>query len=1139
MHLIYNSKKLITQLLLAVITLITCPLELKALDSDLFATESALSSGTWVKIKVTETGIHSITQSDIAKWGFTDINAIRVFGYGGAPLSEQLTSSLIDDLPQIPVLRTSSGNILFYAQSAESWTYNSSGSLTYSQVQHPYAEAGYYFITDSDYTDLLLTDLISTITDGASSNITSTFIERLYYEQELYSIGETGRLLLGEDFKYSTSQSFNFDLEGYIDGSEVAVKTAFGAKITGGTGSLSYQQNGTNLSSTTSISASTSDYEHIKMVSSTQSFTPSSQSLSYTIDFSYSGTLTAARLDYITVNYWRNLELTDSQLAFNFYLSSTNSIFQISNVDTNTALWDVTNGSEPINLTYTLDGSNLKFVPANTGLCSYIAFDINGTYTTPEYVSSVTNQNIHSQQTPNMVIISPSAYLTDAERVAQLHRDYDNMDVIVITPDEVYNEFSSGTPDIMAYRKMLKMWYDRGSSDDNGGLQYLLLFGRGSYDNRAITETVKNYGYPLIPTWQSDSGDNENTSYTTDDFYGFLEDNSGSTLSTDKLSIAVGRMPIKSSTEADETVDKLYSYVENQDFGTWKNNLLMVADDEDSATHMIQSDAQIVNMKNNGGENYVYNYLYIDAYPSVSSGSGRSYPDARKQMFQKLDEGILWVNYIGHANTVGWTHEGLLTITDVEDMYLDHLPLFYTATCEFTRWDGESVSAGELLFLNSKGGAIALISTTRLAYVSDNGTLSAKVGEQIFSKDSNGEYKRIGDILKDAKNSLSSSSNKLRYALCGNPALRLAYPTYNITLDKINGEEISEDNMPTIKARETVTITGTIYDPNGIKATDYNGIITPTLYDSELSIETYGNGDNGVEYIYYDRSNKLYIGLDSISNGEFEVTFSMPTEINNNYSPAMFSFYSYTDDGAEGNGASYDLYVYGYDYTAETDTIGPTIEYVVLNSLDFKDGGLVNETPMLMAAFSDDSGINISTSGIGHQMTILIDGKTLYTDVSQYYTPSMDGDNGGSVNYPIDELENGEHTLRFKVWDTANNSSEVTITFTVMQGLTPDIASVYTTTNPVSDFAEFFVEHNRPDAIIDVTLTIYNLMGRKVWSKTETGKSDMFTSFPIEWDLTDTAGRRVEQGIYIYRAEISTSDSSSATASKKIMVLSQ
>ncbi|MFI3239003.1 MAG: type IX secretion system sortase PorU [Bacteroidales bacterium] len=1113
------------------------PLRANALSSDIYATESVLGSGSWVKIKVTETGIHSITKSDITKWGFSDISKVQIFGYGGAPISEVLTADFIDDLPQVPILRTDSGDILFYAQSHESWSYSSSSSLKFTQVQHPYAQAGYYFVVEGDYADISPEDITQSVVSGTDNNYITSFIERKYHEQELYSVGSTGRALLGEDFKYSTSQTFNFTLDNLVDDSEVVVTTSFGAKITGGTGLLSFKQNDTSISSSTAISASSSDYEHYKLVSATRTFTPTKSDLSYNVEFSYSGTLVAARLNYITINYWRELKLDDSQLVFNNIITSTSDILKVSGGDSNSYIWDISSSYAPKNIKYTLSGSDILFTPTISGLNSYIAFNSDGTFPTPEYVSDVVTQNIHARSTPNMVIVSPTEYLTDAERLAELRRSNDNMDVVVLTPDQIYNEFSSGTPDIMAIRKMLKMWYDRGSADGDG-LKYLLLFGRGSYDNRAITETVKSYGYPLLPTWQSEAGDNENSSYTTDDFYGFLDDNSGSSLSSDKLSIAVGRMPIKSSTEADETVDKLYSYVENKDSGAWKNNLLMIADDEDSAAHMIQTDAQIANMKSNGGDKYLYNYLYTDAYASVSSGSGRSYPDARKQMFQKLDEGQLWVNYIGHANTVGWTHEGLLNITDIEDMYLSHLPLFYTATCEFTRWDGASVSAGELLFLNSRGGAIALISTTRLAYVSDNGTISAKVGNEIFSKDDNGEYKRIGDILKDAKNSISSSSNKLRYAVCGDPSLRLAYPTYNITLDKINGQQLSEDNMQTIKARETVTITGTVYDVNGDKATDYNGVLTPTLYDSEISIETYGNGDGGVQYVYYDRSNKLYVGADSIRNGEFEVTFSMPTEINNNYSPAMFSFYSCDDNSIEGNGASYDLYVYGYDESAELDTIGPTIEYVVLNSTDFKDGDTVNETPMLMAAFTDESGINISTSGIGHQMTILIDGKTLYTDVSQYYTPSM-YDNGGTVNYPIDELEDGEHTLRFKVWDIANNSSEQTITFTVIKGLTPDIASVYTTTNPVSDLAEFYVEHNRPDAILDVTLTIYNLMGRMVWSATETGKSDMFTSFPIEWDLTDTSGRRVPQGIYIYRAEISTDDSSSATASKKIMVISQ
>lgn len=1112
-----------------------------ALDASAYTKQSVLASGKWVKIKVTETGIHTITQADISKWGFSDLSKIRIFGYGGAPVSEVLDTEQIDDLPQIPILRE--GNkIFFYAQSQESWTYTPKGSIKFKQVQHPYSQAGYYFVTDGEFSDASIEKEKSVVKEGAPE--INYFTERLYHEKELISPGQTGRLLLGEDFKYNSSQVFKFTLDDYVPETEITVLTSFGAKISGGTGKLTFQYNGTNLPSANSdnVGSSSSTYDHVRITDTYKKFSMQDKNLNYSVTFSSSGTLFTARLDYITVNYTRKINLGKNQLLFNSEINTPNSVYCIDGYTDTSHLWDVTKSYNPVEITPEKKGNNAQFTPLENTYREYVAFNTSGSFPSPVFVESVKNQNLHGEEIPELVIISPKEFLSEAERVASLHRNVDNMKVFVVDHQDIFNEFSSGTPDLMAYRKLLKMWWDRGKSSEDPNsvkLKYLLLFGRCSYDNRLITEQMKKNSYPMLLAWQSKDGANEVSSYTTDDILGFLEDNSGKSLSNDKLNIGIGRMPVKSLAEAKTVVDKLYQYVTKNDFGAWKNNILMIADDEDGGDHMAQSDACVKEMRNNGGKQYIYNYVYIDAFQAVSNGGGRAYPEARKKMFQKLNEGVLWANYAGHANPVSWTHDGLLNITDMNTMYLNHYPLIATYTCEFTRLDANDVSGGEILFLNGRGGAIALISTTRVTIITNNGTMGKAIGGEVFKKDAGGKYPRLGDIIKNGKNSVSTDGNKLRFVLCGDPALKLAYPSYDIKLNTINSVAVNDENPATIKARQEVTITGSVYNENGEKATQYNGIIAPTLYDSEVSVETHGYGDRGKKYVYYDRSNKLFVGQDSIKNGDFSVKISMPTEINNNYAPAMFSFYSYNKDGEEGNGASENVFVYGYDEDAKPDTKGPEIEYLALNSTSFKNGDKVNESPMVLAAFRDESGINISTSGIGHQISIVIDEKDFITDVSQYYTPSTGEGYGGTISYPLSELTPGYHSLKFKVWDTANNSSEKTIEFTVEPGLKPDLYDVYTNSNPASVEAQFYLKHNRPEALITVTLSIYDLMGKEVWKYTETGKSDFFTSFPITWNLTDNAGRRVNRGIYVYRATISTDGVNEATKSKKIAVAAE
>lgn len=1110
-----------------------------ARTAESYATESLLSSGKWVKVSVNESGIHAITASDAKRWGFSGINSLKVFGYGGAPISLILDDKQIDDLTQVPVLNTGK-QLIFYAQGITTWTNSNSNSIDYVQRQHPYAKEAYYFVTDrDDIEQLSVTAIDSTPATGAAA--ITEFTERAFHETESVSPCESGNMLLGEDFRFTNSHSFSFDLPGYKQGSTAQVLVSFAAKSTGGDSKLSFKANGTALESSSQDvipSMSSSGYDLIKFTETVKQISLGNENLTLDIAFASAGTVLAANLDFITINYQRKLELNGS-LDFR-QMNSAGKTFEISNSNENTRVWDVSVANSPIELTGTLSGSTYSVKAVSDG--EHVAFDANASHKSPSFKENVASQNIHGEPTPDMIIITPAEFMSQAQRIADLHLQLDSMRVLVVAQQKVFNEFSSGTPDFMAYRKMAKMFYDRGADEKGHKLGYLLLFGRGTYDNRQLSSAVKSLGYPMLLTWQTDNSSDEIASYSTDDIVGMLEDNSSNSIAQNKLSIAVGRMPVKSLTEAKDAVDKLYSYTTKQDFGTWKNNILMVADDMNNAIHMEQADAVIANHKNYGGNSYVYNRIYLDAFTVESSGAGRAFPEARKKMFQKLNEGVLYLNYIGHSGNVEWTGDGLLNINDINNMYLKHYPLFLTASCEFTRLDKTIVTGGELLFLNPRGGAIALISTARQVLITDNGNLNKAIARYMFAKDSNNSHYRIGEILRLGKNEIGSNINKLKYFLIGDPALRLAYPTYGVNLESINGITVNKDNMPVFKARQSMTVKGHITDIYGKKATGFNGSVIPTLYDIEESVVTHGYGDDGKEYTFLDRSNKLSVSKDSVMNGEFTVQVAIPSETNapsayDNYTPAMLNFYASSDNGIEANGNNEQFYIYGYEDDAVTDTIGPEIKMLVLNSESFKNGDNVNESPLVMAAISDDSGINLSNSGIGHQMTITIDGKTTYSDISSYYTPDFaNSGNSGSVNYSLNNLSEGNHTLKFKVWDTFNNSSEQSIDFNVVTGLKPEMYDVYAIGNPATTDAKFLIKHNRPDALVTVSVYVYDLMGRLVWSAQESGRSDMFTSFPITWDLTDMAGRRVPRGIYVYKAGISTDGVTETTKAKKIAV---
>ncbi len=1124
-----------------------CAMPAGAYDKSFYAENSKLASGKWVKISVKESGIYQITAEDIRSWGLgTDLSQIHIFGYGGAPLSQKMDENYADDLPQMPLVRTE-GRILFYAQGPTTWK-RLSKSFEQVQEQHPYANSGAYLVTnDSRFNDI---EIPKAANSPAGGTPVTTFTGRLYHEQEIDNPGETGRRFLGESFATTKSQTFKFTLDDRVEGEPVTVYTSFAAKTGSSYSTVTCSYNGTQLPVTDGdLIARTTDLTHTHFFETTGCLKTfdleGTNDLNYTISYSSSGTIYMARLDYITVNYMRSLRLKNGSLAFGYHEASSDKKYRLAGTGSTTRVWDVTVPYAPMQLNAVADGDNgLAFSPAISGRREFVAFEESGTYSHPDYIGEVSNQNIHGEPTPDMIILAPSAYLEQAGRVAALHEDYDNFRVLVLDHEKVFNEFSSGTRDAMAYRRLCKMFYDRGASSDGHKFGYLLLFGGGSYDNRLVGTNASVLNFPHLLTWQSVRSDDENNSYTSDDFFGILDDESSMGVN-EKMNVSVGRMIVRNVSEARAVVNKLEKYMSKPIYGSWKNQVMLVADDENEGIHMIQSLAMDSIMRASGGADLVRNYVFIDAFNYVSEGGARTYPDARAKMFNRLNEGTLWWNYIGHSSTQNWTAEGLLKRADVEtNLFYKRLPVLYAATCEFCRFDNSVTSSGELVFTNPNGGAIAVICPPRLALIQSNGALSNAMARFIFSRDEKGRPQRIGDILRLAKRELNASTdNHRRYFMFGDPAMRLAYAPYTAQVKTINGKPVDSNNMPVFKAREQVEFAGDILDFSGQVATNFNGSIVSTLYGSQESITThgYGGAEEGRQVTYLDRPNRLAINVDSVNGGHFTVRVIIPSEVNNeydNYSPSMINLYAYDSrDTLEAKGANSDFYIYGYEDDEVTDTIGPTIITMGLNDETFVNGSDVNESPLLLATVSDDSGVNFSSAGIGHSMTLTLDGTISYNDLLSYYTPQFAEEGTlGSISYQLNDLATGPHTLRLRVWDVYNNVSDKTISFNVVKGLAPEIADVYCAANPASVETSFYVKHNRPDAVVTVTIEVYDLMGRRVWSTTQSGRSDMYTSTPVTWDLTDAGGRRVPRGIYVYRATISTDGIKEATKAKKLAV---
>lgn len=1138
MNFIYRSLLLLP--LLAAVTAAAPPAH--ALAPSAYAAESALSSGTWVKISVPADGLYRIGATDLRSWGIDPSRAV-VLGYGGHRISHVLSkSNYIDDLPAAPQALTAAG-LVFYGQGGPQWVSDNDVERFWLE-QNDFSDNGYYFV--GERADAEAADMPSADCRNVAAAPSAVYYARLHHERELVATpGEAGPILLGEEMRNTRKRTVSFDISDAVADSKLWFKTSFVSNASS-SGLLKFTFNGAEVPQINSDivdAASTSSYVHGNETETRHYVDLGGDAGGKaTIDISFTGggTVSGAWLNYVSVNYQRHLRLTDSGTLV-FHSASPALTLAASNAD-KLHIWDVTDPTAPENIQFNAGGGAATWqrVTTTTRPSTFAVWSDDATFDSPRYVGKVKNQNLHAHSGYDMVIVSPRTFAEQAQRLADFHSSrIDTMRVAVVDPEEIYNEFSSGTLDVGGIRRYLKMLYDRGDSNGHS-LRYVIFFGRTTQDNRLLTVSAPSY--PTVPSWMPTgmrASLSDNTGYCTDDVTVMLSDGAGASLGSDKLSVAPGRIPVVSVGEARDAVDKIIQYATASPKSAWRHRFLFLADDQDAGQHLTQTEKTIAQYAKHGGKRMLAKKIYLDSYAFV----GTTYPGARQDMFRTLDEGVVWWNFVGHASTTGWTHEHQLQYTDLTNMYLRHWPFIAAYTCNFLRLDANAISGGELLFKERYGGVIGMVSAVRPVYIADNGLLSAAMGRALAQIDKYGTPP--GEIVRQAKNDVRNSAdtrptsdeNRLRYTFIGDPALPLAMPANNVVLDRIKGQPLDGSTQPTFAALEQVPIRGHIESPDGTPLTGFNGVVNVDIFDAEHTVTTNGRGESGKVLNFEAHGQRIYCGSARVVDGVFELTVAMPSEISQNFRPAAMSMYAYTDSGLhDAIGLNTGFYCYGYDESVEADTTDPVIESMVLNHPDFAEGETVNTSPILFATLRDDVGINVSMAGIGHQLVAILDGTVTFTGLSDYYSPSADGTPSGTLAYPMENLQPGKHTLTLRVWDTSGNVAERTIAFNVAEGLAPQIFQIYTDANPASTVANFYLRHNQPDNMVTVTVTVYNLVGRPVWSGMATGRSDMFVTTPVSWDLTDHGGRRVPRGIYLYRADITADGTNYSTASQRLAV---
>jgi hypothetical protein len=1114
--------------------------------------QSVLANGPFYKISVFQPGIYRLTSQHLVEMGYDpaeiDPRNISIYGNGGRMLPEANGVPRIDDLFENAIyvhgeddgVFNSGDYILFYAPGPNSWSFNPSTGEYVSSLNR-YNDKSFYFFTVADSPGKRM-DVVSHMSETPSLT-SSIFLDRVTHENETYNLIKSGKEWYGDVFDLSLTQNFSFSFPNVLADSCIRVRVLMVARASGSTSaSVSVGSASTNIGFS-GVSGYNSDYAKPGTGIICAGPAPS---INVSITYNKNNLNDAkAWLNKININAWRNLTMSGNQMHFQNPLIHDPGNFVRYNISTSTSITtlDITNPLEPFIIQGNQSGSVYSVISEAGHGREFFAF--NGlSFLSPTLEGSVANQNLHGLSNIDYLIVSHPLFTEQASKIGQFHSNLNGLSYVVVTPQMIYNEFSSGSQDPSAIRDFVKMFYDRATNNDELP-KYLLLFGRASYDYKNRIAENTNF----VPTFQSSESLNPTRSYASDDFFGLLDDGEGLECNG-HLDIGIGRLPATTVQEAENLISKIFRYHEKTNFNDfentcnfiqnvpnlsdWRNWVTFISDDGNNNLHFIQSEGLSTNL----GNSYPHlniDKIHLDAYPQNSTPGGERAPAVNESINRRMYLGCLIMNYTGHGGEVGWAHERILELSDIngwENYY--NMPLFITATCEFSRFDDPGrIAAGEMVLTNPGGGGIALFSTTRLAYSTFNENLNKSVYKVAFEQN-NGVYPTLGEILSFAKTDNGSNEYIRNFILLGDPAMRLAYPENRIVTTTINGNPVGND-PDTMSAYGFVTVEGYVADINNNILTDFNGIITPTVFDKASTFSTLGSDSESFSATFKLQKNIIYKGKASVENGMFSFSFYVPKDINYAYDFGKISYYGENGE-TDATGYFNQFYVGGSEDNILGDNTGPSVK-LFMNDISFSDGGTTNENPVLIAMMRDSSGINTLGSGIGHDITLILDNSGEVIVMNDYYEADLDSYKSGRVIYPFYNLAEGLHSVSFKAWDVFNNSSEAYLTFFVASSHEAVIRNLLNYPNPFHDFTDFIFEHNQSCAPYDIVIDIYNTIGQHV-SRVESAQESIgYESEPIRWYGLSHDGNPLSSGVYIYTISLKTCEGGTAHRSSRLVIV--
>lgn len=1114
-------------------------------------TISKLSQNNWYKFSLPNKGIYKLTYEQLDSLGILSqpipSQHVQLLSNHAKMLPFINQEDRMEDLKEIPLKMYDDNDgtfnegdyFIFYGIAEGVDFYDNTVQLIKNEINQ-YSDSNYVFLN----TNAINGKRIPTYNSNSSAVDTiRNYTKMTHHELEVTNFIKSGKTWVGEQFENNT---LNFKID-YTPPVNEERKISSYYKVCSRSANytdniVSFIINKDTVSKTQLNKVSTIYYNDFVKFASSQSLDTLNQD-SLNVSFSYHQTANPnVWLDYFILN---TLEQLKYKGGFSFIEKDTDfqthsySIYSTDSLQ----VWDVTNFDDVKNLNINHSGLNQAFSSIQDTVREYFIFTADD-YKSPIFNEVTTAQNLHGATSSNYIIITVPKFKEQAERLLSLHKDKDNLSGQIFYTQEIFNEYSSGRHEATAIRDFIKSIYLKGLSTTDS-LQYVLLMGDGSYDHKNRLPNNNN----LIPTFQSDNSVKLTSSYVTDDIYGLLDPHEGQYNAGDQLDISIGRLPVYQVNTAKQIVDKIYEYYNQYDKsnvyndiekslltsnGSWKNNILFIADDEDNNEHMKQADklAELVDTTIN---ELNIKKLLLDSYAQESSISGHTSPEANKALMDHLHNGVLILNYTGHGGELGWTEEQLFQIDDITNAKNRHtLPLLMTATCEFSRFDNPvHKSAGEYLINQEKGGAIALFTTVRLVFSLPNFKLN-KTFYQILRQSINNDQIRLGDVFRLTKVINNGGTNDRNFTLLGDPALKLAFPLFNTPIDSIVENNALTD---TLRSLSRPKMYGHIESKQGSFQSNYNGWAEIKIYDKKRSTVTLDNDNNGIVFDYETQEDLLFRGQTKITNGKWEIDFIIPKDIRLNYDLGKISVYTIDSSGNDGSGYSKSYVIGGSSNNITLDNQGPIIS-VFLEDTSFTFGDEVIPTPLFISHLSDSSGINIMNNDIGKDITLTIDEDFENTIVlNSKYKTDQSTYKKGEIIVPLDEMKNGRHSLTLKAYDNQNNSSQAYTEFLIESNPQIALSRVLNYPNPFTTSTDFYFEHNQSSNELNIQIQIITISGKLIKTITSNLSANSQRIGPIHWDGKDDFGDAIGRGVYIYRVIVENSEGDKIEKLEKLVIL--